>query len=179
MDELVFPLTPVAAQSVYHAYRYSGVDPDIAVDNPYQVALGLSICATHIPDLWVRPQCAAVDLQSWILILEQDLDIKVRVVCYYLAQDGNGGVIVRRNAKTDRELFSRVCLLERGCEALVQLRLEAFDRAYYGDVRRIFMVLGGGGGTECRRGGVVSASMERQFMLTNRKARGGATYNWV
>ncbi len=67
VDEFVFLLfssswVGEAAEEIYHLPTYVGTDPDVAVDDPYNVAFGFSVCSTHVADLWVRTQicCNAI-----------------------------------------------------------------------------------------------------------------------
>lgn len=58
VDEFVVSLSSlgivsVAAQLVDHSRTCTGVDPDVAVDDPYDVALCFSVGSAHVSDLRV------------------------------------------------------------------------------------------------------------------------------
>ena len=61
MHEFVFPsVGREAAETVDHAPAYAPADPDIAVDDPDNVALGLAVSAAHVPDLGIRAQVVGI-----------------------------------------------------------------------------------------------------------------------
>ena len=72
MHEFVFSSVRCeAAETIDHAPTYAPADPDITVDDPDDVALGLAVSTTHVPDLGIRAQVAGISIfarEIWILL---------------------------------------------------------------------------------------------------------------
>ena len=72
MHEFVFPsVGREATETVDHAPAYASADPDIAVDDPDDVALGLPVPTAHVPDFGIRAQVVRISIfarEIWILL---------------------------------------------------------------------------------------------------------------
>jgi len=70
-----------ATKLIYHAAGNTFTDPDIAIDDPYQVALCFSIGTTHISNFRIRSKIqSTLGLESRVIIFDRDLSIKCRKV---------------------------------------------------------------------------------------------------
>ena len=84
MHEFVFPsIGCEATETVDHAPAHAPADPDIAVDDPDDVALGLAVSTAHVPDLGVRTQVVGISIftrEVRILLFHQDPCIETRII---------------------------------------------------------------------------------------------------
>ena len=91
MHEFVFSAVGrEAAETIDHAAAYAPADPDIAVDDPDDVALGLAVSTAHVPDLGVRAQVVCISISAReirILLFHQDLRIETRIVRQQLLEN--------------------------------------------------------------------------------------------
>ena len=130
----------VALEQVDHTPRHATADPDVAVDDPDDVALGLAVRATHVADLGVRAQRAALcrlatvavapdgsvrgipvrgvgRVEEGVFGLDEHLDIEIGEVGQELLQHGECGIGACCDAEADRELRGWVDLAEGRGEA--------------------------------------------------------------
>lgn len=124
-------------QSIDHPPAHPLAKPDIAVRNPDNIPLCLSVRAAHIPDLRVRPKVVdrrMVQLEKRILVFNVNTPIDVREVGNQFSQSRKGRIAPRRHAKSNSEFVAGVFLTEDRGEAIVQVRLDAFDRANNSDM---------------------------------------------
>lgn len=64
-------------------------DPDVAVEDPQDVALGLPVAAAHVADFWVR---------AHVLLADNQPDVNVRERFDDLVDHGDGRVVRGRDA---------------------------------------------------------------------------------
>ena len=130
----------VALEQVDHTPRHAAADPDVAVDDPDDVALSLAVRATHVADLRVRAQCTtlyrlatvamALDgsvrgisvrgvgrVEEGVFDLDEHLDVEIGEVGQELLQHGECGIGACCDAEADGELRGWVSLAERRGEA--------------------------------------------------------------
>ena len=133
VDELVLLLVPAeAAQQIHHQARRSPIDPNVAVYYPHDIALGLPVRTAHVPDLRVRAQVVLLAIlaeEVGVFLFDEDSGVESRKVRHQLLQGWKSGVGARRHAEVDRQLRARVALAEGRGEALVEVGLQALDRA--------------------------------------------------
>lgn len=149
-----------AAEPVDHAPCDVLGDPDVAVERPEDIALGLPEGPTHVSDLGIR-----ADLIGGVLVIEvrvlrfdKDAGVEVGEVGHELAEDGIGGVLSRLDAEVHGQLVSRVRLVEDGGEAFVERGLEALGWSDDGDMGDVASGQGRGDGF-LGYGGVFSKSV--------------------
>lgn len=87
VHEFVFAAAAVgmeAAEAVDHSACDAGADPDIAVDNPYDVAFGFAVASAHVADLGVRPEVVWSTISSrevGVFLFHQYFGIVIGEVC--------------------------------------------------------------------------------------------------
>ena len=81
MDEFVLDAS-VPDQRIDHSPTGTPVDPDIAVDDPHDITLGLSVCPTHVSHFRVgsEPRVCSIALEFRILLFNQYMGIETWVV---------------------------------------------------------------------------------------------------
>ena len=99
MDEFVFSclsrrcvleLSSEAAEFIDHPACCIGSDPDVAVNYPYQIAFGFTICTAHVSDLGIGAQVCFMAVSSgkvWVVILDQYPCVKCAEVIDKASQD--------------------------------------------------------------------------------------------
>ncbi len=68
-----------ATKQVYHPASNTSVNPYVAVNDPYYIALRLAVAPAHVPDLGIRSEIldlAIAPRKIRILIFNQDFGIK-------------------------------------------------------------------------------------------------------
>jgi len=147
MHEFVFSAVGgEAAEEVDHVCAGAAGGPDVAVNDPDEVAFGGEVALAHVADFGVGAEgavgvevgigpegVAAVEIGGFIL--DEDCGVVVGVFVDEGLEKGEGGVGARGDAEMDCELLAGVGLFEGGGEAVVEMGLEAFDGAEDGDVR--------------------------------------------
>lgn len=125
------------AQPVDHAATDSPTDPDIAVDDPDQVSLGLAVRSTHVSDLGIGPEPRPVALLFGcliVLLLDEDSRIMIGVVFDDRLDGLVSAVCPRRDAKMHCYLVPGIVLQKRRGETFVEVRLDALAWADDGDM---------------------------------------------
>lgn len=117
-----------ATQQVYQSSTNPLPNPNITIENPYNIAFCFSIRMTHITNLGIWTERILVLQQKRILIFDQYLDIGVSEIVANALKDGKGGIGTLRNTQDCVDLVLWVCLAETGSEAFVQTRIKAFHR---------------------------------------------------
>lgn len=133
-----------AAKPVDHASADPTPDPDIAVDDPDQVALGFTIGPAHVPDLgvWAKVGSETVRPRGVIVLLfDEDPGIVVGVVVHHFFKARVGAVRARRNAQVHCYLVGRVVLEKGRSEAFVEVRLKALARSNDSNMRDACFVI--------------------------------------
>lgn len=166
----VLAVGQVAHQLVDHAPGDALGDPDIAVDDPDDVALGLAVGAADVADLGVRPQLVArLALEAGdqgVVLLHEQAHVELgRVLGDDLLEHGVGGVVLGGDAQPDGQPGPGVGLAEGRDEARVQFGLEALDGADDGDVGDLVLGEGRRDGL-ARRVGVVPEAVGRDERRT-------------
>jgi len=134
-----------AAEEVDHVRAGAAGGPDVAVDDPDEVAFGGEVALAHVADFGVGAEgmagaeggigpggVAAVEIGGFIL--DEDCGVVVGVFVDEGLEKGESGVRARGDAEMDCELLAGVDLLEGGGEAVVEMGLKAFNGAEDGDV---------------------------------------------
>jgi hypothetical protein len=134
-----------AAEEVDHVRAGAAGGPDVAVDDPDEVAFGGEVALAHVANFGVGAEgavgaevgvgpggVAAVEIGGFIL--DEDCGVVVGVFVDEGLEEGEGGVGARGDAEMDCELLAGVDLLEGGGEAVVEMGLKAFDGAEDCDV---------------------------------------------
>lgn len=130
MDELVlwvFSCWPKAAEQINHEARDALAHPNIAVDDPYNISLGFSICSAHVADLWIRPKVVLTinSYKTRIVFLNVDFAVKSRVVCGQLAKSRIRWIIFGGDAKVNRKFGRWVGLVEGSGQTFVETWFQA------------------------------------------------------
>lgn len=134
-----------AAEEVDHVRAGAAGRPDVAIDDPDEVAFGGKVALAHVADLGVGAEggggaavgigpgdVAVVEVVGFIL--DEDLGVVIGVFVDEGLEDGEGGIGARGDAEVDGELLGGVGLLEGRGEAIVEIGFEAFDGTEDGDV---------------------------------------------
>lgn len=123
------------AQPVHHAGAHALSNPDIAIDDPDNIALRFTVSTAHIPDLGIGTEAVGiVVLEERILFLDEDARVDIGEISDEFAERGVGGIIASRDTKTDGEFVVWVVLSEGCSEAVVEVWLEALYGPNGGDV---------------------------------------------
>lgn len=63
-------------QFIDHSAAGAAGDPDIAVDNPEDVAFCFAVCTAHVPDLWVWPDAREASIfEGRVVVFHEEPDI--------------------------------------------------------------------------------------------------------
>ena len=149
MHEFIFPAIGPgheAAEEIDHVGACAVGHPDIAVDYPDDIAFGGAVAVAHVADLGIGTE-GGLGCGIWIFFLDKDSRVEGRKVVEELLEDGVGWVIPRRDAEVDRELLAGIGLFERCGETIVEIGLEAFDGAEYGNMGNLREGKAGGYGS--------------------------------
>lgn len=85
---------PITAKFIHHATSYAAGDPDVAVDDPYQIALCRVVCATHVADFRVGAKIVArVGGEVWVFVFDKDFGVMVGKVFEETAEGWVRGIM--------------------------------------------------------------------------------------
>ena len=136
MHEFIFSaigLGHETAEEIDHVGACAVGHPDIAVDYPDDIASGGAVAVAHIADLGIGAE-GGLGRKVWIFVLDEDSGVEGGKVVEELLEDGEGRIILRRDAEVDCKLLTGIGLFESCGETVVEMGLKAFDGAEYGDM---------------------------------------------
>ncbi len=126
-----------AVEPVHHPAGHSMGYPDVAVDDPYDLSLGLTVCAADVPDLRVWSEivdAAACPMQQWVLLFDHNFCVEIGEVGNDLREDRVCRVGFGRNTQVDGQLPPRIVLLESRRQAVVETLIQPLDGPDDGDM---------------------------------------------
>lgn len=126
-----------SAKPVDHPPTDSFAYPNIAIYDPDNITLRLSISPAHVPNLWIWSQVVdtfPIWLEQRILFLDEDACTGVGKIRYKLLQGWVARIASRGDAKIDGQFVGRIVLTEGRGQTIIQIRLEAFDGSDRGNM---------------------------------------------